>query len=221
MPTKQETSTTRRAPFALKASGVFFAGLLVAGGVLFAGSLESNDVQFQELTANFAHDIEDPEQSLAWADEVVVLKIDQHVESFEDEFGFPRTTYEATVHKALDSTYSRGDTITVQQEGGFFEDEIFVIEGEELLTPNRAYVLAGKIGEDGTFHVQAGVSTKDVRRIDSPEADTEFDKWGELGKPGRGLGNGQGNGQGNNGNGQGNNGNNGNNGNGQGNNGNR
>ena len=48
------------------------------------------------------------------------------IRSFEDDFGLPRTTYEATVHRSLDSTYERGQVISLQQEGGFIGDEIFV-----------------------------------------------------------------------------------------------
>lgn len=140
----------------------------------------------QVVEANYAFDIDNWEQSLDFADEVVVVKVDRLINSFEGNTGFPYTNFEATVHMSLDRTLVKGTRVTLRQEGGLIGDELFIIEGEALLKPNRAYVLAVKIGRDGTLMVQSGISKQDVHHLDSSMQKLVFEKWQSIGKPGKG-----------------------------------
>lgn len=164
-------------------------GVGLGVGAVFAND-DSSDTRAlqpieQVVEANYAFDVDNWEQSLDFADEVVVVKVDRLIKSFEGNTGFPYTNFEATVHMSLDDTLVKGTQVTLRQDGGLIGEELFIIEGEALLKPNHVYVLAVKIGTDGTLIVQSGISKQDVHHLDSSMQKLVFEKWQSIGRPGK------------------------------------
>lgn len=172
------------------AVAIIAVGLGLGVGAVFVNgdSSETRALQpiEQVVEANYAFDVDNWEQSLDFADEVVVVKVDRLIQSFEGNTGFPYTNFEATVHKSLDNALVKGTQVTLRQDGGLIGEELFIIEDEALLKPDHVYVLAVKIGTDGTLLVQSGISKQDVHHLDSSMQKLVFEKWQSIGRPGKG-----------------------------------
>jgi hypothetical protein len=164
--------------------GVAAAAGLVSG----CGSANPTSVRTSIVEADRLFEPTDEAATLRFADDIMVARVGEG-RSFQTDERVPYTEYPATVIRTRVGSAANGQVVRVRQQGGQIGNELFLIEGEPLLTPNRVYVLAVVQAPDGAFVTQPGVGSRDVGDDGTgPQANAAFDRWTRLGQPGKGIG---------------------------------
>ena len=134
------------------------------------------------IEADYAFSPSDAQATLDFADEVLVVTIDDSGESFIGQ-NVPLTDFSATVVASLTDNVLPGESVTVQQEGGVIDGEVLMFEEQPRLEEGSVYVIAGRMS-DGTIHVLPGVGSEVV---EGPVAGSAaLAEWALLGVPGNG-----------------------------------
>ena len=118
---------------------------------IFAPSYFTNNLTENPVTKTIEHssafDISDPQRLVGWADNVfigTVLKQDG-AKSID---GIPETQFEVEVSDNI-----KGDingTVIVNQQGGYKDDELILVENDQLLQEGKSYLFVTKhLEEEG------------------------------------------------------------------------